>query len=81
METDTALKVKYEKVLPLLNEKQKRMFLAAEAESMGRGGLFKVSKLSGISRVTLNIGMQEITMPSKSESLASNERIRKKRRR
>jgi len=78
METDTALKVKYDKVLPLLNEKQKRMFLAAEAESMGRGGLFKVSKLSGISRVTLNIGMQEITMPSKSESLASNERIRKK---
>ena len=77
METDTQLKAKYDKVLPLLNEKQKRMILAAEAESMGRGGLSKVSKLSGVSRVTLNIGMQEIALPSIETKVSSKERIRK----
>ena len=40
MESDILLKAKYEKVLPLLKEKQIRMLLAAEAESMGTGGLY-----------------------------------------
>src|SRR5664280_878602 len=77
MENDILLKVKYEKVLPLLNEKQKRMLLAAEAESMGRGGLLKVSKLSGVSRVTLNVGMQEITLPPIAANSSLMGRIRK----
>jgi hypothetical protein len=77
MEKDTLLKAKYGKVLPLLNEKQKRMLLAAEAESMGRGGLQKVSKLSGISRVTLNVGMQEISLPAMASNSSISERIRK----
>ena len=78
MGTDILLKAKFDKILPLLNEKQRRMVLAAEAESMGRGGLFKVSKLSGVSRVTLNIGMQEIALPSKIANSSVKERIRKK---
>ena len=76
MQADILLEAKYEKILPLLNEKQKRMILAAEAESMGRGGLIKVSKLSGISRVTLNIGIKEIAAISSSKSLPTEERIR-----
>lgn len=77
MENDILLKAKYEKVLPLLNERQKRMLLAAEAESMGRGGLLKVSKLSGVSRVTLNVGMKEITLPPIAANSSLSERIRK----
>ena len=77
MENDILLKAKYEKVLPLLNEKQKRILLAAEAESMGRGGLQKVSKLSGVSRVTLNVGMQEIGLPAIVSKSSLSERIRK----
>jgi len=78
MGTDILLKAKFDKILPLLNEKQRRMVLAAEAESLGRGGLFKVSKLSGVSRVTLNMGMQEIALPSKAVNSSVKERIRKK---
>ena len=77
MKKDILLKAKYEKILPLLNEKQKRILLAAEAESMGRGGLQKVSKLSGVSRVTLNVGMQEITLPAIVSNSSLGERIRK----
>lgn len=77
METDILLKAKYEKILPLLNEKQKRMILAAEAESMGHGGLVKVSRLSGVSRVTLTTGMQEISSPKLGGDLFGKSRIRK----
>jgi len=77
METDILLKAKYEKILPLLNEKQKRMVLAAEAESMGHGGLVKVSKLSGVSRVTLTAGMQEISSPNLAGNPVRGSRIRK----
>ena len=44
----------------LLNEKQKRLYLANEAKSMGRGGITEVSRVSGVSRVTITAGMKEI---------------------
>jgi len=76
MQTDKLIQLKYEKILPFLNEKQTRIVLAADAESMGRGGLSKVSKLSGISRVTLNIGIKELSSAPSSE-LRGKDRIRK----
>ena len=36
-------------MLPLLNEKQKRLFLASEAIAYGRGGIVEVIKYSGAS--------------------------------
>jgi len=46
-------------MLPLLNEKQKRIYLATEAESIGYGGISQVSRISGVSRVTITRGKQE----------------------
>lgn len=77
MQTDNLIQMKYKKILPFLNEKQTRIVLAADAESMGRGGLSKVSKLSGISRVTLNIGIKELSTPSIPAEVVSKARIRK----
>lgn len=76
MQTDNLIQLKYKKILPFLNERQTRIVLAADAESMGRGGLSKVSKLSGISRVTLNMGIKELALLSSNEVI-SKERIRK----
>ena len=59
------LQDKYSKLLPFLDEKSKRLVLAADAESMGRGGLSKVSSMSGVSRVTLNIGIKELQCSEK----------------
>ncbi len=67
MQTDNLIQLKYKKILPFLNERQTRIVLAADAESMGRGGLSKVSKLSGISRVTLNMGIKELALLSTNE--------------
>jgi hypothetical protein len=60
MQTDTLLEEKYATITSLLNERDRRLVLAAEAKSFGRGGLSKVSRLSGISRVTINAGLKEL---------------------
>ena len=46
--------------MPILDEHQSRVYLASEAKYIGRGGLTKVSKLSGVSRVTINVGVLEL---------------------
>lgn len=51
---------KYKTILPHLSEKQKRIFLSAEAEYFGYGGITKVAKLSGVSRVLITKGKKEL---------------------
>jgi transposase len=46
--------------LPLLSERQRRLYLANEAKAMGYGGISQVSEVSGISRVTITQGIKEI---------------------
>ena len=58
MEKITENKIK--KMLPLLNEKQKRIYLASEAEAMGYGGISEVSRISGVSRRAISRGMKEL---------------------
>ena len=51
---------KIKMMLPLLNEKQRRIYLASEAIAMGRGGITEVSRVSGISRSVINAGIKDI---------------------
>jgi hypothetical protein len=74
METLKLLAEKYKILLPLLNEKQKRLMLAAEAKAIGRGGILLLSKASGISRPTLIKGVSEI----KNSIHVQEDRVRKK---
>ena len=50
------------RMLPLLNERQKRLFLANEALSYGRGGISAVSRMSGMSRTTITKAVEEIKL-------------------
>jgi hypothetical protein len=52
-----------EAMMPILNEKQKRLFLAIEAKAYGRGGISEVSRLSGVSRTTIQTGLTELKSP------------------
>ena len=56
----------------LLDEKQWRLFLANEAISAGYGGVSKVSRISGVSRVTITKGIAELK-----SGLIEEERVRK----
>ena len=47
-------------MLPQLNETQRRLFLASEALSYGRGGIAEVIRISGVSRNTIKRGISEL---------------------
>jgi len=69
MEDDEKLAEKINSFLPLLNEEQKRIYLATETIYLGRGGKAKIEKLIGVSHNTINKGLKELssgmlTMPS-----------------
>ena len=47
-------------VMSLLDERQKRLYLAAEAEAIGWGGESRVSEISGVSIHTISAGKKEL---------------------
>jgi len=55
-----AHRLKYEKLYPLLSEKDWRLILGGDAEVLGHGGVTIVSELSGASRPTIILGKKEL---------------------
>ena len=74
MQSDEVIKARIETVLPTLNERQRRIYLAAEAKSYGWGGKSKISELSSVARKTIAKGANE----SSEENPLTKNRIRKK---
>ena len=64
MPTEQQLTSRLKTVLPHLNEKQRRLFLAAEAKALGWGGISKVAQATGVSRVTIYKALEEIQKDS-----------------
>ena len=60
MEIDQILAHKFEMVLPMLSERQRRLYLASEAMSIGYGGIKKVSLSSGVSITTIRTAIKEL---------------------
>jgi hypothetical protein len=58
-----ALEMRIVTMLPMLNEYQRRMFLATEAKALGYGGISLVSRISRVSRQTLQEGVKELDAP------------------
>ena len=58
---EVALQLRISTMRPELNERQRRLFLAAEAKAFGYGGVTKVSRLSNVSRVTITKGLIKAT--------------------
>ena len=56
---DQALDTLVGKMMPLLNEKQRRIFLGTVANCVGRGGVTRISKLTKVSRPTITLGQKE----------------------
>jgi hypothetical protein len=55
-----SLKKKLRKVLPLLNERQRRILIATEARAWGWGGTKTLSRITGVSHVTIRRGLVEL---------------------
>ena len=64
MDNDTVLAEKFAAILPHLNERQRRLLVAAEARALGRGGILRVARASGISRPTIQSALRELAQPA-----------------
>ena len=60
MHTEQQISEKLAIVIPHLNEKQRRLLMAAEAKMLGWGGISKVAKATGVSRVTIHKALAEV---------------------
>jgi hypothetical protein len=65
------LRVKYQQLQPLLNERLRRRWAAAEAAALGWGGPSAVAEATGLSRNTIRAGIAELRQPP----LAANEEL------
>ncbi len=74
METNDIIKTRIEAVLPILNERQRRIYLSAEAQSIVWGGKSKIAQLSSVTRRTIAKGETE-SFDKEDDTL--NSRIRK----
>jgi len=60
MEMEQTLQRKYTALLPHLDERQRRLVTAADAQGLGRGGVSLVASASGLSRPTIHKGLREL---------------------
>ena len=64
MDDDAVLTEKLAAILPRLNEQQRRLLLAAEARALGRGGVTRLARVSGVSRPTITKALHELEQPA-----------------
>jgi hypothetical protein len=56
----TVLAAKFEVLLPHLDERQRRLLWAAEARSLGHGGIRTVARAAGVREATVSAGITEL---------------------
>lgn len=60
MVDEAGIQLRYEALDPVLDERSRRRFAAAEAWAAGRGGVAVVSRITGVARSTINRGLAEL---------------------
>jgi len=63
MEPVEAIKQRFERLAPGLDERQRRLLVGAEALAYGRGGGLAVSRATGVSRRVIRAGIRELQAP------------------
>jgi transposase len=64
MDRDAAIKERYAVLTPLLDERSRRLLVAAESQVIGRSGITAVSIATGVSRRVIRHGMAELKKPA-----------------
>jgi transposase len=57
------IKARYGVLRPLLDERARRLVVAAESQTVGRGGISAVSRATGVSRQVIRQGVAELKAP------------------
>jgi transposase len=74
MDTDDQIAFRFAQLAPTFNERSLRLFAAAEATALGYGGVSRLSRITGLSRPTIEKGQRELREPH----ALSSDRIRRK---
>lgn len=67
MESATSVAERFSAISPHLNERQRRLWVGAEARVLGRGGVSLVARATGISRPTVYKALEELDAPPLAE--------------
>jgi len=70
----TKVRTKFKMLSPVMNERVLRYWAAAEAISLGHGGIPCLAKATGVSESTIEAGIRELRQP---EGAAAEGRVRK----
>ncbi len=73
----SALSEKFKTLSPVLNEHARRLWAATEALALGRGGLSAAARATGLSRPTVDAGIEEIHTGTVATPRGSHERVRR----
>src|ERR687883_605163 len=81
MQDVATIRAKFEALRPYLDERRRRLWAAAEALALGRGGMTAVASATGLQRATIRVGVRELqggpTTRSEPESAAATaQRVR-----
>jgi len=72
---EAAIQLRYMALAPVLDERGRRRFAAAEALAAGRGGVTAVSRITGLARSTITRGLAELRGAALPE--AASDRVRR----
>ncbi len=61
--TVQTIKTKYTSLEPVLDERARRLWAAAEARAIGWGGITHVAEATRLSRITIKTGLSELDLP------------------
>src|SRR5688572_27780343 len=61
---ERAIRERYEAIRDQLDERGRRLFAAAEARSVGRGGVMAVCRATGLARSTIERGLEDLDQPA-----------------
>ena len=59
---EAGIQLRYQLLDPVLDERSRRRFAAAEAKAAGRGGVASVSRITGMARSTITRGLAELAV-------------------
>src|SRR3954453_22597639 len=75
MVDEAAIALRYAALAPVLDERGRRRFAAAEARTAGRGGVLALTRITGLARSTIGRGLREFDGTAVEE--AASDRVRR----
>jgi hypothetical protein len=67
MVNESEIGTRFQMLSPFLNERTRRLAAAAEAAAIGRGGISRVSRATGVSRRAIRSGLSQLLSPATSD--------------